>query len=79
MRQDTGAVAVAYYALLSLVPMMILATCVAVLASLAGLYVSYYAKTAAGASVALALVAAYLLALLGRWAADVAGRRLQPA
>lgn len=62
-----------------LVPMMILATCVAVLASLAGLYVSYYAKTAAGASVALALVAAYLLALLGRWAADVAGRRLQPA
>ena len=37
------------------------------LAGLAGLYLSYYAGTAGGASVALAIVAAYLLSLpLGR-------------
>jgi ABC-type Mn2+/Zn2+ transport system permease subunit len=33
-----------------------------VLAGLAGLYLSYYAGTAAGASIAAMLVAAYLLA-----------------
>ena len=33
------------------------------LAGLAGLYLSYYAGTAAGASVALAIVAAYLLSI----------------
>ncbi len=45
------------------VPMIAAAMAVAVLAGLAGLYLSYYAGTAAGASVALAIVAAYLLSL----------------
>jgi len=44
-------------------PMIALAVAVAVLAGLAGLYLSYYAGTAGGASVALAIVAAYLLSL----------------
>jgi ABC-type Mn2+/Zn2+ transport system permease subunit len=43
--------------------MIALAVAVAVLAGLAGLYLSYYAGTAGGASVALAIVAAYLLSL----------------
>jgi len=45
------------------VPMIATAVAIAVLAGLAGLYLSYYAGTAAGASVALAIVAAYLLSL----------------
>jgi ABC-type Mn2+/Zn2+ transport system permease subunit len=44
-------------------PMIALATAIALLAGLAGLYLSYYAGTAAGASIALAIVAAYLLAV----------------
>jgi len=40
-----------------------IAIATAVLAGLAGLYLSYYAGTAGGASVALAIVAAYLLSL----------------
>jgi ABC-type Mn2+/Zn2+ transport system permease subunit len=44
-------------------PMLALAVAVAVLAGLAGLYLSYYAGTAGGASVALAIVAAYLFSL----------------
>jgi ABC-type Mn2+/Zn2+ transport system permease subunit len=44
-------------------PMIALATAVCVAAGFAGLYLSYYVGTAAGASVALAVVAAYLLAL----------------
>jgi len=49
------------------VPMIALAATIAVLAGVAGLYLSYYAGTAGGASVALAIVAAYLLSLpLGR-------------
>jgi ABC-type Mn2+/Zn2+ transport system permease subunit len=44
-------------------PMLALAVAVAVLAGFAGLYLSYYAGTAGGASVALAIVAAYLLSL----------------
>lgn len=44
-------------------PMIAVATAVCVGAGLAGLYLSYYAGTAAGASVALAVVVAYLLAL----------------
>jgi ABC-type Mn2+/Zn2+ transport system permease subunit len=44
-------------------PMIAVAVAVAVLAGLAGLYLSYYAGTAGGASVALAIVAAYLLSL----------------
>jgi ABC-type Mn2+/Zn2+ transport system permease subunit len=44
-------------------PMLLVAVAVAVLAGIAGLYLSYYAGTAGGASVALAIVAAYLLSL----------------
>ena len=43
--------------------MIAIAAAIAVLAGLAGLYLSYYAGTAGGASVALAIVAAYLLSL----------------
>ena len=39
---------------------------VAVVAGVGGLYLSYYAGTAAGASIAAMLVAAYLVAGLGR-------------
>lgn len=49
------------------VPMIGISVAIAVLAGIAGLYLSYYAGTAGGASVALAIVAAYLLSLpLGR-------------
>jgi ABC-type Mn2+/Zn2+ transport system permease subunit len=44
-------------------PMIGIAVATAILAGLAGLYLSYYAGTAGGASVALAIVAAYLLSL----------------
>jgi len=44
-------------------PMIGLAIAIAVLAGLVGLYLSYYAGTAGGASIALAIVAAYLLSL----------------
>lgn len=54
-----------------LVPMMLTAVSVAVLASVAGMYLSYHAGLAAGASVALALVAAFLLALAFRAAGDL--------
>jgi ABC-type Mn2+/Zn2+ transport system permease subunit len=40
-----------------------LAIAIAILAGLAGLYLSYYAGTAGGASVALAIVAAYLISI----------------
>jgi ABC-type Mn2+/Zn2+ transport system permease subunit len=43
-----------------IVPMFAIATAIALLAGIAGLYLSYYAGTAGGASVALAIVAAYL-------------------
>lgn len=46
-----------------IVPMLFAAVSIAVLAGVAGLYVSYYAGTAGGASIALAIAAAYLLAL----------------
>ncbi|HET6997170.1 MAG TPA: metal ABC transporter permease [Solirubrobacterales bacterium] len=46
-----------------IVPMIALAAAIAVLAGIAGLYLSYYAGTAGGASVALAIVAFYLVAL----------------
>jgi ABC-type Mn2+/Zn2+ transport system permease subunit len=46
-----------------MLPMMVLAAGLAVSAGLAGLYASYYAGTAGGASVALAIVAVYLLSL----------------
>lgn len=47
-------------------PMIAVACAVGVLAGLAGLYLSYYAGTAGGASVALAILAAYLLSLAAR-------------
>ncbi|MGZ3429512.1 MAG: metal ABC transporter permease, partial [Polyangia bacterium] len=47
-------------------PMMAVSAAVAVVAGVGGLYLSYYAGTAAGASIAAMLVAAYLLAGVGR-------------
>jgi len=44
-------------------PMIPIAVATAILAGVAGLYLSYYAGTAGGASVALAIVVAYLLSL----------------
>jgi ABC-type Mn2+/Zn2+ transport system permease subunit len=59
-----------------IVPMIALAVAMAVLAGIAGLYLSYYAGTAGGASVALAIVALYLLTLpLGRLASARYERR----
>ena len=57
-------------------PMVRVSAAVAVAGGVAGLYLSYYAGTAAGTSIALCLVGAYLLAL----AADAAfaGRRAIP-
>jgi ABC-type Mn2+/Zn2+ transport system permease subunit len=50
-----------------MLPMMLLAAGLAVVAGIGGLYLSYYAGTAGGASVALAIVAVFLLSLpLGR-------------
>ena len=46
-----------------LVPMMALASGIAVTAGVAGLYLSYYADLAAGASVAATIVGGYILAL----------------
>ncbi len=46
-----------------MLPMMLLATALAVLAGVGGLYLSYYAGTAGGASVALAIVVVYALSL----------------
>lgn len=54
-----------------MVPMMALAALLAVLAGVVGLYLSYYAGTAAGASVAGTMVVSYLLAL----AADAIQKR----
>jgi ABC-type Mn2+/Zn2+ transport system permease subunit len=47
-----------------MLPMMLLAAGLAALAGVAGLYLSCYAGTAGGASVALAIVAIYLVSLL---------------
>ena len=47
--------------------MIAIAAAIGVLAGLAGLYLSYYAGTAGGASVALAIVAFYLLSLPLSW------------
>lgn len=46
-----------------IVPMIGLSVAIALVAGLAGLYLSYYAGTAGGASVTLAIVGAYLLSL----------------
>jgi ABC-type Mn2+/Zn2+ transport system permease subunit len=62
-----------------IVPMLSIAVATAVIAGIAGLYVSYYAATAAGASVALALVASYLLAIsIGRLRAIRPRERSRP-
>ena len=55
-------------------PMMMVATLVAALASVAGLWLSYHADVAAGASVTLALGAAFVLLLTGRSALALARR-----
>jgi ABC-type Mn2+/Zn2+ transport system permease subunit len=61
-------------------PMLALAVAVAVLAGFAGLYLSYYAGTAGGASVALAIVAAYLLSLpVARLRSLLPGEKRAPA
>ena len=44
--------------------MMALAVVLAVVAGVAGLYLSYYARTAAGASIAALMVAGYLVAVI---------------
>lgn len=46
-----------------MLPMMVLSATIAALAGIGGLYLSYYAGTAGGASVALTIVAVYLLSL----------------
>jgi len=46
-----------------MLPMMLLAAGLAVLAGVTGLYLSYYAGTAGGASIALAIVAVYVLSI----------------
>ncbi|HEX4733826.1 MAG TPA: metal ABC transporter permease [Thermoleophilaceae bacterium] len=45
-----------------LVPMMATAAALAIVSGVAGLYVSYHLRTAAGASIALAMVAVYVIA-----------------
>ncbi len=45
------------------------------LAGIGGLYLSYYAGTAGGASVALAILFAYLLSIPLRWLREVGGRK----
>jgi ABC-type Mn2+/Zn2+ transport system permease subunit len=47
-------------------PMMAVSAAVAMIAGVGGLYLSYYAGTAAGASIAAMLVASYLVAGVGR-------------
>jgi ABC-type Mn2+/Zn2+ transport system permease subunit len=55
-------------------PMMLIAATVAVIAGIAGIYASYYLRTAAGASVVVALMACYLVAA----SASVLQGRLAP-
>jgi ABC-type Mn2+/Zn2+ transport system permease subunit len=55
--------------------MIAVSVAVAMLAGIAGLYLSYYAGTAGGASVALAIVAAYLLSIPAGFLRQVRGRR----
>ena len=47
-----------------MLPMMATAAALAIVSGIAGLYVSYHLRTAAGASIALAMVAVYLLAAI---------------
>jgi ABC-type Mn2+/Zn2+ transport system permease subunit len=57
--------------------MMALGAAVAVAGAIAGLYVSYYADTAAGASVAGAVVILYLAALAAATPLRAHGRRVR--
>jgi ABC-type Mn2+/Zn2+ transport system permease subunit len=59
-------------------PMMAVAAAIAVVGAVAGLYLSYYANTAAGASVAMALVALFLVALASRELSDARRRSRAP-
>jgi ABC-type Mn2+/Zn2+ transport system permease subunit len=59
-------------------PMMAVAATIAVVGAVAGLYLSYYANTAAGASVAVALVALFLVALASRELSDARRRSRAP-
>jgi ABC-type Mn2+/Zn2+ transport system permease subunit len=59
-------------------PMMAVAAAIAVVGAVAGLYLSYYANTAAGASVAMALVALFLVALASRELIDARRRSRAP-
>lgn len=54
-----------------LVPMMALAVLLGALAGIGGLYLSYYARIATGASIAGLLVATWLLARLVAWASSI--------
>ncbi len=56
-------------------PMMITAGLIAAVSSVAGMYLSYYAETGAGASVACVIAAAYAVVLGARSAIDTARRR----
>jgi ABC-type Mn2+/Zn2+ transport system permease subunit len=60
-------------------PMIAIAVATAIIAGLAGLYLSYYAGTAGGASVALAIVAAYLLSLPAAHLRSLPGRENRAA
>ena len=59
-------------------PMMAVAAGIAVVGAVVGLYLSYYANTAAGASVAVALVALFLVALASRELSDARRRSRAP-
>lgn len=59
-------------------PMMAVAAVIAVVGAVVGLYFSYYANTAAGASVAVALVALFLVALASRELSDARRRSRAP-
>jgi ABC-type Mn2+/Zn2+ transport system permease subunit len=48
-----------------MLPMMAIAAALAIASGIAGLYLSYHLRTAAGGSIALAMVATYLLAAIG--------------
>ncbi len=60
-----GPAATARLLVREMVPMMILATALALLSGIIGLYLSYYVGMAGGASIAGAIVAVYLAALAG--------------
>lgn len=54
--------------------MVLTAAAIGILAGLAGLYLSYYAGTAAGASIAIAILCAYLLSIPARRLRPIAAR-----